>query len=564
MRGVDGHDDDPERPDLVRQKIGEFLTALGIEWDKRQVRPILKCFNPRCPDRSHATLNLDVDTVTCPICGGEWDIYDAAGVFCNSEDPVVQRAFVRKTFADSAKARNVKKKIEKKRQREVTGTWKDELLMTDEGGAKGVLGNLSLIFANDEEWRGKLSFDVRTQKVVFSGKPPEVVHSESGEYLLDEHTTRCALWLQSKYQLGLRGNSLIFSAMVAVAHEHPFDPVRDWLEALESWDTTSRLDNWIAAVTGCDDGPYETAVGRRFLISAVARVFDPGCKVDSMLILHGAQGTMKSKMLAELAVRPEWFSDHLADIGGKDAALQLCGPWILEMAELDALTGKRENERVKAWLTQQHDRFRPPYGRSVVDVPRRVVFAGTSNLDQFLRDETGGRRFWPIKIREINIELLQTIRVQLWAEALHVYRSGERWWLEGDEVELAKEQQEDRRVRDPWEDTVPAWLDETDFSLKSSPMRAANGRRICTTAGEILTDAVKVPIERQTKQELDRIGRILGNKLGWVRGKRRIEGRKMSVWYPPEKAGEETVVELVREEREKPAEQSRFGGVEDW
>lgn len=409
-------------------------------------------------------------------------------------------------------------------------TWMDRLLCTDKGVIKVAIGNMLLIFQNDEAWAGTLGFNERTQCVVFRRKPPMDIRGEVGDCLTDEHVTQTTIWLQEVYNYALRGTALVHLAMIAAARLCSFDPVKDWLETLK-WDGTERLDLWLPHLVGCDATPYSKAVGAKVLISAVSRVYEPGSKVDTVMVLTGPQGTLKSTLLRELAVRPEWFTDHLSDVGGKDAALQLCGPWIMEFAELDGITGRREAERVKSWLTQTKDRFRPPYGRSVIDIPRRVVFTGTSNLHQFLRDETGGRRFLPIEIREIDIDGIRSVREQLWAEARHRYLAGENWWLEGDVLDEARCQQEERRIADPWEDEITKWIvDQVNPTF--------------VTSRDILTNAVKVEVGRQTKADLDRVGRVLGHSLGWTRAKRRDGKVVLSVWYPPKKEGQETVVPL--------------------
>jgi predicted P-loop ATPase len=130
-------------------------------------------------------------------------------------------------------------------------------------------------------------------------------------------------------------------------------------------------------------------------MGAVARVFEPGCKFDYTLVLEGDQGTYKSTLLRTLA--GDWFTDQIADFGSKDASLQLHGVWIIELSELDALN-RSEIARMKAFLTQQTERFRVPYGRRLVSVPRQCIFAGTTNSQTWMKDETGGRRFVPVSV----------------------------------------------------------------------------------------------------------------------------------------------------------------------
>jgi predicted P-loop ATPase len=161
---------------------------------------------------------------------------------------------------------------------------------------------------------------------------------------------------------------------------------------------TPRIGTWLIDYCGVEShevsaNAYVRAVGEKFLISAIARVMDPGCKVDHVLILEGPQGIGKST-LGRILAGDDWFSDQLADMGSKDASMQLRGVWIVELSELDALN-RAEMARAKAFLSQQRERFRLPYGKRIIDAPRQCVFIGTTNSDTWMKDETGGRRFCP-------------------------------------------------------------------------------------------------------------------------------------------------------------------------
>jgi predicted P-loop ATPase len=141
---------------------------------------------------------------------------------------------------------------------------------------------------------------------------------------------------------------------------------------------------------------YVWAIGAKWLISAVAHIYKPGCKADHMLIAEGPQGLFKSTAFQVLG--EPWFTDNIEELGTKDSQLATLGRWIIELAELDALT-RAELSRVKAFLSRSIDRFRPPYGRRLIESPRQCVFVGTVNHGEYLRDETGGRRFWPVELR---------------------------------------------------------------------------------------------------------------------------------------------------------------------
>jgi putative DNA primase/helicase len=193
----------------------------------------------------------------------------------------------------------------------------------------------------------------------------------------------------------------------------------------------ARLDTWLTTYCHVEDSPYVQAVGAKTLIAGVARILCPGCKVDTMTILVGEQGYMKSWVWRVLASEP-WFTDHLSDIHSKDAALDLRSKWIVEFADLDNF-GRSETETIKRFLSATQDHYRAPYERHASTVPRAVIFAGTTNKETFFKDETGNRRFWPVKVEQTcELASLARDRDQLWAEALHRFHAGEIWYLTGE------------------------------------------------------------------------------------------------------------------------------------
>lgn len=163
------------------------------------------------------------------------------------------------------------------------------------------------------------------------------------------------------------------------------------------WHGTAHLDKWLITYLGAEDSPYVRAVGPRYLISAVARVYRPGCQVDHVLVLEGPQGKLKSTALRVLAVKDEWFTDRLSHLASKDAAQEIAGVLIIEIAEWDALS-RASSGTAKSFITRRYDRLRLPYGKHVVEFRRQCVFAGTINapVGGYLRDPTGARRFWPV------------------------------------------------------------------------------------------------------------------------------------------------------------------------
>jgi putative DNA primase/helicase len=208
--------------------------------------------------------------------------------------------------------------------------------------------------------------------------------------------------------------------------------------------------------TDCEAAALNERLGVCWMVSAVARVMRPGCKVDTTLILVGDQGARKSTAIRILASGP-WFADTILDLQNKDFYENIQGVWLYELQELDSLR-HREWTRVKAVLSSQEDRWRRPYGRRTEAHQRQVCFVGTTNESQFLGDPTGARRFWPVRCRGVvDVEALERDRDQLWAEAVVRFKRGERWHLEGEEVAWAAAIADRFRHEDPWEEPVACW-----------------------------------------------------------------------------------------------------------
>jgi predicted P-loop ATPase len=283
-------------------------------------------------------------------------------------------------------------------------------------------------------------------------------------------------------------------AAQTVAKDQTFHPVKAYLDPLE-WDGIKRLEIWLGKYLGVASSDYTAAVGARWMISAVARIYNPGVKADCCLILEGAQGIKKSTSLGVLG--GEFFADEIADLGSKDAAMQTRGAWIIEIAELDSMS-RGEVSKIKAFMSRGTDRFRPPYGKRVIESPRQCVFAGSVNHTEYLRDATGGRRFWPVTCGEIDIDKLRRDRDQLWAEAVVRYRAGDPWWLDTAELNReAEQEQQDRFEGDPWDELIAQWLPSHES----------------VSIGQVL-EMIGKPKESWTQADKLRIGRSLRN-MGW-------------------------------------------------
>jgi predicted P-loop ATPase len=387
--------------------------------------------------------------------------------------------------------------------------------------------NFALFLEHAEEWCGVLAFNQFDAGHYVLAPPPAPITAKVGQELDDSFDVEATCWFE---QRGL----LVSPAMVRVAvdahaRRHGFHPVRSYLDGLV-WDEKPRLDTWLVDYLGARtlekavaetaeekaarvtaEAAYLANVGRMFFISAVARIDRPGVQTDHTLVLEGPQNLGKSNALRILASET-FFTDQIREFGSKDAAQQLRGIWIIELSELAAITSTRtELERVKAFLTQRDDRFRVPYGHRPVKFLRSCVFTGTTNQEEYLRDETGNRRFWPVRCTAIDLTKLARDRDQLWAEARTRYKRGEAWHITDPQLlKTAEEQQRDRVVQDPWHERVIelARFDCTTKDKEGKPLRS--------TSVPAILFALNIPSERQDQANQNRVARILRLE-GWQR-----------------------------------------------
>ncbi len=342
------------------------------------------------------------------------------------------------------------------------------------------------------------AFDEMQRAAMLVAPIPNVlnrVEQQLPRLVTDTDAVQLQEWLQRE-GLTRISKETVHSAIDLRAQENAFHPVRSYLDSLR-WDGEARVAAWLHRYMGAELTPYTSGIGKLFLIAMVARIFAPGCKSDYMLVFEGPQGARKSTACAILG--GQWFSDNLPDVtAGKDVVQHLCGKWLVEIAEMASLS-RAEDAALKAFLTRPVERYRPAYGRKEVIEPRQCVFVGTTNKSKYLRDETGGRRYWPVVVGTIDTDGLAMARDQLFAEAVHAYRAGEKWWPRSDfeRLHIAGEQ-EDRFEEDVWQEVIKAYV--------------SNATRVSVT--EIAREALDIKVERVGTLEQRRIAAAL-QRLGW-------------------------------------------------
>ena len=333
------------------------------------------------------------------------------------------------------------------------------LLRSDNGAARGCVANAVTLLRESPEWQGVIGFDEFAECVVLHkvapGFPPDQrPYPRDWSDDADVHTM---CWLQRAGVIINSGNT-VAAAIQAVAREkqNRFHPVRDWLSSL-TWDRNERADHWLTNSFAAEKSNYVSAVSRRWLISACARAFSPGCQVDHSLLLIGRQGIGKSSGLRALVPRPEWFADSVSTLGSRDSRLELRGKWIVELSELSALR-RADVESVKSFLSERIDHYRAPYARHAVDAPRACVFAGTTNTESPLLDSEN-RRFWPVRVGQVDVKAIEQNRDQLWAEIAFYFKRGDPWWLDSEELKrAATEAQKAAYEHGPWDEMVRDWI----------------------------------------------------------------------------------------------------------
>ncbi len=380
------------------------------------------------------------------------------------------------------------------------------------------LDNVCTILDKDPNIKGLVYYDTFLQKTY---------NCHSKREWADEDEVNLMLYIQRNAGIQKVGRTTIAEAIVATAYKDLRNCVHDWLETLV-WDGVPRIEKFFPDFFDAADNKYTQAVGRCFLMSLVARAYLPGCKADHMVVLEGTQGIRKSSALEALC-GSNWYADVNESVTSKDFFQGIQGKWLVELGEMGSLD-KSDRESVKQMLSRRSDRYRGSYGRYSFDHPRQCIFCGTTNRDNWNKDESGARRFWPIRCREIDLKGIFAAREQLFAEAVAKFKAvplnateaervaaGADWWITPSEE--TKREQEARYEGDPWTEPV---------------LYALNGKNEISL-GELLTDILKIDTGKQGPGEQRRVSAILRHH-GWTKNVEREAGTTKinKTWRPRE------------------------------
>lgn len=305
---------------------------------------------------------------------------------------------------------------------------------------KPTLKNLILILENAVgkeifRYNAFSSADLYGMKAPWGGK--------RGDEIRDADTINMKVWFAEAWRVEPNQN-LINEAICFVAKKNTFHPVKNYLDKLE-WDGVKRIDTWLKTYLEADaPEPYLSAVSRKMLVAMVARAYEPGRKYDQVVILQGNQGEGKSTALLRLA-SDEWFSDATLNLQDKDSILSMRSIWLRELGELSGMR-KGDVDQLKEFISRRTDRIRVPYGKRTENFPRQCIFVGTTNKEEFLRDDTGNRRYWPVTVGKCHFDSIERDRDQLFAEARIAWELGEPLYMEEAEAEKIAVQEQSKRM----------------------------------------------------------------------------------------------------------------------
>ncbi len=387
------------------------------------------------------------------------------------------------------------------------------------------------IFSEHPDWVDVIRYDTYLGELVKHNAAP---WGGANSTWTDIDTNRAKCWLSDKFGCTYSTSSLE-EVLSVIGHDNQFHSLQHEIINFK-WDGVPRIHDWVCRYLLASESDYHKEVGQKFIISAIARAIEPGCKADHVLILEGPTGARKSTAIEVLA-GSNHFSDSPIDLNSVFAPAQLQGVWFYELSER-TLFQAFSNQRTKHFLSQKEDHYSPKNIRRKIRQKRGNVFTSTSNDSVYLNDPTGDRRIWPVSTgRDLKIDLIARDRENIFGEAYHYYKlfvdngrqlgpySQYQWWLDDEYESLARKEQEKRYLPDSWEETISEWMSKNERKILEKGY---------ITTSEIMIKALKIKPGRFERKDEMKISTILTSRFSWRKGERlRTAQGRVYPYYPP-------------------------------
>lgn len=422
--------------------------------------------------------------------------------------------------------------------------WQDWGLAANERGPYPTEANALQILGHAPMFSGRIWLDEFSQRLMIDDEK-----SKHGCRLFSRTDAITALvWMQSVLQLPKMGLAAVERAALLIGERQKRHPVKEWFDTLE-WDGVERLPTLLSDGWGAEQNEYTRAVGTNWLIGMVARVYDPGCKLDNIVIIEGLSGIAKSSGLRAL-VGDQWFVESSINPVRKmnDFLQATQGALLMEIPEIDRYLRGESIRDMVALASMQYDIYRAPYAPNTMQYPRQCVICGTTNKSQLYDDTDGMRRWWAFIAKFLNLEFIKANKKLLWAEAIVRYKRGETWWTVPED--LARAEQIARRNRDEWESVIEQyvtheptrWKDKTGVTWTQRPAPLAQ-----VTTSELLEHALGIDPSKWSQPDQRRVTAAC-HSFGWKSGNARVNGRVIKVWRIPEPEQKTSVEQKTSED----------------